>query len=309
MRLSKPQAVSTISMPDKDQRVTEGQRLWRQFGRDRTAILGAVVLSLIVLSVVVGPLFYPVSYSDLNLDQSMVSPGRAHPLGTNNLGQDQLARILWGGRVSLAVGVAAMLMSISVGTVVGMVSGFCGGLVDNALMRLTDLFLSLPRLPLLLLILYLFRDTARRLAGPELSIFWLIVFVIGGLAWMPTARLVRAGFLSVKEQVFVQAARSLGAKPWRIVWRYILPNTIGPVLVAATLGVGDAIITESTLSFLGISFPPDVPTWGRMLLDAQNYMSSAPHLVIFPGLALFLTVLSVNYIGDGLRDAFDVRSS
>ncbi len=309
MRLSKPQPVSTIAPPDKDQRVTESQRLWRQFGRDRTAILGAVVLSFIVLGVVVGPLFYGVSYSDLNLDQSMVSPGSAHPLGTNNLGQDQLARVLWGGRVSLAVGVAAMLMSISVGTVVGMVSGFCGGLVDNALMRLTDLFLSLPRLPLLLLILYLFRDMARRLAGPELGIFWLIVLVIGGLAWMPTARLVRAGFLSVKEQVFVQAARSLGAKPWRIVWRHILPNTIGPVLVAATLGVGDAIITESTLSFLGISFPPDVPTWGRMLLDAQNYVSSAPYLVIFPGLAIFLTVLSVNYIGDGLRDAFDVRSS
>lgn len=307
MRLSKQQTVST-ALPDKTPSVSESQRLWRQFGRDRTAILGAVVLSLIVLGVIVGPLLYAVSYSDLNFDQSMASPSRAHPLGTNNLGQDQLARILWGGRVSLAVGVAAMLMSISVGTVVGMVSGFCGGLVDNVLMRLTDLFLSLPRLPLLLLILYLFRDTARRLAGPELGIFWLIVLVIGGLAWMPTARLVRAGFLSVKEQVFVQAARSLGAKPGRIVWRHILPNVIGPVLVAATLGVGDAIITESTLSFLGISFPPDVPTWGRMLLDAQNYVSSAPHLVIFPGLAIFLTVLSVNYIGDGLRDAFDVRS-
>ena len=283
-------------------------RFWRQFSRDRAAIVGAVVLLLIVLSVVVGPLFYSVSYSELNYQQLMVSPSLDHPLGTNNLGQDQLARILWGGRVSLAVGVAAMLMSISVGTVVGMVSGFCGGLVDNALMRLTDLFLSLPRLPLLLLILYLFRDTARRWAGPELGIFLLIVFVIGGLAWMPTARLVRAGFLSVKEQVFVQAARSLGARPIRIVCRHILPNVIGPVLVAATLGVGDAIITESTLSFLGISFPPDVPTWGRMLLDAQNHISTAPYLVFFPGLAIFLTVLSANYVGDGLRDAFDVRT-
>ncbi|MGB3764997.1 MAG: ABC transporter permease [Phormidesmis sp.] len=309
MCLSQQQTVSTVALSDKNLSTTESQRLWRQFGRDRTAVLGALVLLLIVLSVVVGPFFYAVSYSELRLDQSMASPSWTHPLGTNNLGQDQLARILWGGRVSLAVGVAAMLMSISVGTVVGMVSGFCGGLVDNALMRLTDLFLSLPRLPLLLLILYLFRDPARRLAGPELGIFLLIVFVIGGLAWMPTARLVRAGFLSVKEQVFVQAARSLGAKPLRIVWRHILPNTIGPVLVAATLGVGDAIITESTLSFLGISFPPDVPTWGRMLLDAQNYISAAPHLVIFPGLAIFLTVLSVNYIGDGLRDAFDVRAS
>lgn len=286
----------------------ERSRFWRQFGRDRTAVFGAVVLLLIIASVVVGPFVYSSSYSDLNYEQLMAAPSLEHPLGTNNLGQDQLARILWGGRISLAVGVSAMLMSVSVGTAVGMVSGFCGGLVDNALMRLTDLFLSLPRLPLLLLILYLFRDTARRLAGPELGIFLLVVFVIGGLAWMPTARLVRAGFLSVKEQVFVQAARSLGAKPLRIVWRHILPNVIGPVLVAATLGVGDAIITESTLSFLGISFPPDVPTWGRMLLDAQNQISSAPFLVLFPGLAIFLTVLSVNYVGDGLRDAFDARA-
>lgn len=286
-----------------------GQRLWRQFRRDRTAILGAIFLSLITLAVIFGPYLYPVSYSQIVIAQAMAPPSWQHPLGTNNLGQDQLARLLWGGRISLAVGVAAMLMSISVGTVIGTISGFCGGFVDNALMRLTDLFLSLPRLPLLLLILYLFRDTARQIAGPELGIFWLIVFVIGALAWMPTARLVRAGFLSVKEQTFVQAVRSLGAKPLRIIWRHILPNVIGPVIVAATLGVGDAIITESTLSFLGISFPPDVPTWGRMLLDAQNHIQESPHLVIFPGLAIFLTVLSVNYIGDGLRDALDVRST
>ena len=302
MRLFNRKKVGAASKTDRQ------GRLWRQFSRDRAAIFGAVILLLIVLGVTIGPLFYSASYSELNYQQLMVPPSWEHPLGTNNLGQDQLARILWGGRVSLAVGVAAMLMSISVGTVVGMVSGFFGGIVDNALMRLTDLFLSLPRLPLLLLILYLFRDTARRWAGPELGIFWLIVFVIGGLAWMPTARLVRAGFLSVKEQVFVQAARSLGARPIRIIWRHILPNVIGPVLVAATLGVGDAIITESTLSFLGISFPPDVPTWGRMLLDAQNHISTAPYLVFFPGLAIFLTVLSANYVGDGLRDAFDART-
>ena len=148
----------------------------------------------------------------------------------------------------------------------------------------------------------------RNLVGPELGIFFLIILVIGGLTWMSTARLVRAGFLAVKERTFVQATQSLGAHPIRIVWRHILPNVIGPVIVAATLGVGNAIITESTLSFLGIGFPPDVPTWGRMLFDAQNYIVAAPHLVIFPGLAIFLTVLSVNYVGDGLRDALDTRS-
>ncbi len=272
------------------------------------AMLGALVLLLLIIAVAVGPLLYPISYSDIDFAQSTAPPSWQHPLGTNDLGQDQLARMLWGGRVSIAVGITAMLVSISLGTLVGTVAGYCGGAIDNILMRLTDLFLSLPQLPLLLLIIYLFRDSVRAFAGPEKGIFMLIILVIGGLTWMSTARLVRAGFLAVKEREFVQAARSLGAHPVRIIWRHILPNVIGPVIVAATLGVGNAIITESTLSFLGIGFPPDVPTWGRMLFDGQNYIASAPHLVIFPGLAIFLTVLSVNYVGDGLRDALDVRS-
>jgi peptide/nickel transport system permease protein len=271
-------------------------------------MIGTVVLLIFSLAVFIGPLVYSGSYSAIDFARATSAPSWQHLLGTNDLGQDQLARLLWGGRVSVAVGITAMLVSISLGTLVGMVAGFCGGIIDNILMRMTDLFLSLPQLPLLLLIIYLFRDPVRNLVGPEIGIFALIVLVIGGLTWMSTARLVRAGFLAVKEQAFVQAARSLGAHPVRIVWRHILPNVIGPVIVAATLGVGNAIITESTLSFLGIGFPPDVPTWGRMLFDAQNYVSSAPYLVIAPGLAIFLTVLSVNYLGDGLRDALDVRS-
>lgn len=272
------------------------------------AMLGALILLMMTIGVALGPLVYPLSYSDIDFAQSTAPLSWQHPLGTNDLGQDQLARMLWGGRVSIAVGITAMLVSISLGTLVGTLAGFCGGAIDNGLMRLTDLFLSLPQLPLLLLIIYLFRDSVRAIAGPERGIFILIILVIGGLTWMSTARLVRAGFLAVKEREFVQAARSLGAHPVRIVWRHILPNVIGPVIVAATLGVGNAIITESTLSFLGIGFPPDVPTWGRMLFDGQNYIASAPHLVIFPGLAIFLTVLSVNYVGDGLRDTLDVRS-
>lgn len=281
---------------------------WRQFKRDRMAMLGTFILLITIASVIIGPFIYPISYSDIDFARSTAPPSLQHPLGTNDLGQDQLARMLWGGRVSIAVGITAMLVSISLGTLIGTIAGFCGGFIDNLLMRLTDLFLSLPQLPLLLLIIYLFRDSVRDIAGPELGVFLLIILVIGGLTWMPTARLVRAGFLATKEKEFVQSARSLGAHPVRIVCRHILPNVIGPVIVAATLGVGNAIITESTLSFLGIGFPPDVPTWGRMLFDAQNYIASAPHLVIFPGLAIFLTVLSVNYVGDGLRDALDVRS-
>lgn len=305
------QAGSTLSGAKlaENKPVTSTQnRAWKSFKRDRMAIIGSITLLLLLTAVLIGPLLYSASYSEIDFARALNAPSWQHPLGTNDLGQDQLARLLWGGRISMAVGVTAMLVSISLGTLIGTLAGFCGGLIDNALMRLTDLFLSLPQLPLLLLIIYLFRDAMRQRVGPELGIFILIILVVGGLTWMSTARLVRAGFLATKERAFVQAAKSLGARPSRIVWRHILPNVIGPVIVAATLGVGNAIITESTLSFLGIGFPPDVPTWGRMLFDAQNYIATAPHLVIFPGLAIFLTVLSVNYVGDGLRDALDVRS-
>src|SRR5207302_3500278 len=164
-----------------------------------------------------------------------------------------------------------------------------------------------PALPLLLVLVYLFREQLKSVFGPELGIFLMIVFVIAILNWMPVARLVRAQFLSLKQKEFVEAARCIGDKDFRIIFKHIIPNVLSPVLVAATIGVGGAIITESTLSFLGLGFPSDVPTWGRLLFDAQNYLDLAPHLALFPGLAIFLTVLSVNYIGDGLRDALDPR--
>ena len=174
-------------------------------------------------------------------------------------------------------------------------------------MRITDLFLSLPALPLLLLIVYLFRDALKKALGPEAGVFVLIVAVIGGLRWMPVARLVRAQFLSLREKEFVEAARGLGAPPLRQVVRHILPNAMGPVIVAGSLDVAAAIIAESTLSFLGLGFPPDIPTWGRLLFDAKDNLDFAPHWALFPGTAIFLTVLAINYIGDGLRDALDPR--
>jgi peptide/nickel transport system permease protein len=201
-----------------------------------------------------------------------------------------------------------MMVAIFLGTFIGAISGFYGGFLDNLLMRLTDLFISLPQLPLLLLIIYLFREPMKAVAGPEVGIFLLIVIVVGGLNWMSVARLVRASFLSTRELDFVMAARSIGAKPQRLIWVHILPNVLSPIIVAATLAVGNAIITESTLSFLGLGFPPDIPTWGRMLYDAQNYLETAPYMALFPGLAIFLTVLCINYIGDGLRDALDPQS-
>jgi len=174
-------------------------------------------------------------------------------------------------------------------------------------MWLTDLFLSLPQLPLLLLIIYLFRDTLKALVGPEAGVFIMIVVVIGGFRWMPVARLVRAQFLSLREKEFVEAARALGASPARLILRHILPNALGPVIVAGTIDVAAAIIAESTLSFLGLGFPPDIPTWGRILYDAKDYLDVAAHWALFPGGALFLVVLSINYVGDGLRDALDPR--
>ncbi len=280
---------------------------WRRFRRHRLAIFGVAVLAVMVAAVLFGPLVYRVPIDEIDFKAKLQGPSWAHPLGTDDLGQDVLARMLYGGRISLAVGVAAMLIAISVGTAVGAVAGQMRGTMDHTLMRITDLFLSLPQLPLLLLIVYLFRDALKKALGPEAGVFILIVVVIGGLRWMPVARLVRAQFLSLREKEFVEAARSLGAAPLRQVIRHILPNAVGPVIVAGTIDVAAAIIAESSLSFLGLGFPPDIPTWGRILFDAKDNLDFAPHWAIFPGTAIFLTVLSINYIGDGLRDALDPR--
>jgi peptide/nickel transport system permease protein len=278
---------------------------WREFRRRRMALVGLVLLSLIVLGVLLGPLAYATPHDTIDFTVALQGPSQAHPFGTNDLGQDTLARLLYGGRISLAVGAAAMFVTIVLGTLVGAVAGYAGGLVDGFLMRLTDVFLALPQLPLLMLIIFLFREPVSDLAGPEAGIFLLIVLVIGGLNWMALARLVRASVLSLRAADFVVATEALGVPRRRILLRHILPNTLGPIIVAATLAVGAAILAESSLSFLGLGFPPDTPTWGRMLFDAQNAIEFAPWLAIVPGSAIFLSVLSINFIGDGLRDALD----
>jgi peptide/nickel transport system permease protein len=281
--------------------------LFRTFFKNHTAVLGLGILLAIILAILVGPVVWPVSGQTIDFARATLPPSWQHPFGTNDLGQDQLARILIGGRISLAIGFTAMLVAVTLGGLIGTLAGFYGHTVDVALMRLTDLFLSLPQLPLALLILYLFGNQARALIGPQSGVFVLIVLVIGGLNWMSVARLVRAGFLSTREQTFVKAVFALGAPSRRIIWRHIFPNVIGPVIVAATLSVGNAVLAEATLSFLGLGFPPDVPTWGRMLSTAQDYLETAPHIALFPGVFIFLTVLSINFIGDGLRDALDPR--
>ena len=281
--------------------------VWRRFRRHHLAVAGVVILALIVLAVVAGPYVWRIPINDIDFGARLAGPSLKHPLGTDDLGQDLLARMLYGGRISLPVGLAAMLIAVVVGTVVGAVSGISRGSVDAALMWLTDLFLSLPPVPMLLLIIYLFRDALRSVVGPEAGMFILIVLVVGGFRWMPVARLVRAQFLSLREKEFVEAARALGATTTRQVARHILPNSLGLVIVAATIDVAAAIIAESTLSFLGLGFPPDIPSWGRILYDAKDHLDFAPHWALFPGGAIFLTVLSISYIGDGLRDALDPR--
>ncbi len=280
---------------------------WRRFMRHRLALASLFVLLAIVVLVLFGPLVWKLAINDIDFSTKLQGPSLAHPMGTDDLGQDLFARMLYGGRISLAVGLMAMLMAITVGILIGSVAGISRGWVDTALMWLTDLFLSLPQLPLLLLLIYLFRDSLKAVFGPEIGVFFLIVLVIGGFRWMPVARLVRAQFFSLREKEFVEAARALGASVPRQIARHILPNALGPVIVAGTIDVAAAIIAESTLSFLGLGFPPDIPTWGRILFDSKDYLDIAAHWALFPGGAIFLTVLTINFIGDGLRDALDPR--
>lgn len=280
--------------------------VWVQFRKHRLAMAGVVVLTVLILGSFVGPLIYGKDPAYIDVVVSFSHPTREHPFGADNLGRDTLARVLAGGRVSIAVGVSAMLVAITVGTLVGGLAGYYPRL-DGPLMRLTDMFLALPLLPLLLVIILLFRDTLRAAFGPEMGIFFLIVSVIGILNWMPTARVVRAEVLTVKQQEFVTSAVCVGAGELRILMRHVFPNILSPVIVAATLGVANAILTESALSFLGLGFPSDFPTWGRLLFEGKDFLQLTPFLVLWPGLFISLTVLSSNFVGDGLRDALDPR--
>ena len=280
--------------------------VWHQFWRHKGALGGAAVFILIAVAVLFGSVIHGVDPQYLDYKAKNQGMSLAHPMGTDNLGRDMFARVLAGGRLSLAVGVAAMALSLSLGSGVGVLAGFFQRL-DGPLMRLTDLFLALPVLPLLLVSIMLFRDPLRSVLGPEVGLFVLIVAVIGITSWMQTARIVRGEVLAVKQREFVLAARSVGTRPHRIIVRHVLPNALSPITVSATLGIAQAIITESALSFLGLGFPSDFPTWGRLLYDGVPFLGLTPARVVWPGLAISLTVLSINYMGDGLRDAMDPR--
>jgi peptide/nickel transport system permease protein len=277
------------------------RRQWRlaleRFRAHRPAIAGVIILGTLAILSAAAPLVSPYDPEKTNLLLIYEGPSASHPMGTDSLGRDLATRILYGGRVSLSIGLLAVTVAITVGTIVGTLSGYYGGLIDSALMRFVDMMYSFPRLFLLILFGVFFK-------GMTLPV---IVTVLGLLSWMTTSRLVRASFLSLKNREFVEAARSIGARDRRIIVRHILPNALAPIIVAATLGVAGAIIAESTLSFLGLGIQPPTPSWGNMLKDAPSEMNIAPWTAIFPGLAIFLAVVSINFIGDGLRDALDPR--
>jgi peptide/nickel transport system permease protein len=316
---------------------------WRRFRRHKFAMVGMFIIFVFIVVVLTGPTYWRVNRDALDFVNTMSVPYfsipeenveycaqqaqmkadagidpatetfldpmcAVHPFGSDELGRDLFARALYGGRISLSVGFTAMLIAVTLGATIGAISGYFGGVIDEVLSFITNLFLSLPSLPLLLLTVYLFRDAVTARLGLEFGMFVIVVTMIGVLAWMSTARIVRASFISLKQKEFVEAAVCVGVSRPGIMFRHILPNALSPIIVAATLEVGSAIISESTLSFLGIGFPPDTPTWGRLVTDGSQYLQSSPHLSMIPAALIFFTVLSINFMGDGLRDALDPRS-
>jgi peptide/nickel transport system permease protein len=279
----------------------------RRFLRHRLAAASLVVLTLLTLSAALAPIIAPFDPDALSTTERLQGPSTRHWLGTDDLGRDIFSRVLYGGRISLLIGVAATAVSLLIGTVVGAVSGYFGGFIDSLLMRVVDIFLSFPSLFILIVLATVIRTNSvlRQFSGS----IWPIAIVIGGLSWMALARLVRATFLSLREKEFVESARAAGASNSRIMIRHILPGSLGPIIVQGTLLVAATIITESGLSYLGFGVQPPTATWGTLLQNAQGKMQQLPLFAIAPGLMIFLTVMSINYIGDGLRDAFDPHST
>lgn len=269
----------------------------RRLLRHRMAILGGVCLLIVAAAAIVGPLLLPGGWDEADLEHRFASPAWPHIMGTDDLGRDIFLRILDGGRVSLSVGLLATAVTMTLGVTMGTLAGYFGGLIDNLMMRFTDAILAIPSIFLLILLTSGFGHTAV-----------VIILAIGFTLWTDTARVVRSVVLSVREKEFVEAARAVGSGTPTIIVKHVLTNVLGPIMVAATLSVGIAIITESALSYLGLGIGPPIASWGSMLFSAQQFIWDAPFFALFPGTAILITVLSINFLGDGLRDAFDPRS-
>jgi len=273
-----------------------GRMVWRRFKQHKLAMFGLYFLVFMYLVAIFAPLIAPQSYRATDPSNRLKGVSREHLMGTDHLGRDVFSRVIWGSRVSLSVGFVAAGVAVLFGTVVGAVAGYFGGVVDNVLMRFTEVVMSFPTFFLLITIVSIV----------ERSIFN-IMLVIGITSWPGLARMVRAEFLSLREQEFVLAAKALGASDSRIIFRHILPNAMAPIIVSATLQIGGAILTESSLSFLGLGIPEPFPSWGSILNTGRTNLRQAPWITFFPGILIFLTVLAFNYVGDGLRDALDPR--
>ena len=285
------------------------QLIWLRFKRHKMAMVGAVLLILLILYTIVGAFFFTEAEGNLtDTKLRLLPPSSEHPFGTDVIGRDILARTIFGGQISLMIGLTAVVVQIIVGVLIGAISGYYGGWIESLLMRFTEGMFNIPSLPLLLVLSKMLSDKIPTLTlfGREFSgTVVVIIGVIGLTSWMSLARIVRANFLSLREQEFVTAAHCIGASNRSIIFEHILPNTMAPIIVAATLGVANAIISEAYVSFLGVGVMPPTATWGNMLNGAYNYIERAPWLWIFPGLLIVLTVLSINFVGDGLRDALD----
>lgn len=273
---------------------------WRQarkrFFRNKLAVFGLVVIILLITISILTPWIAPYDPAAIDLFNIQAPPSSDYWLGTDELGRDVLTRLMYGSRITLSVGIVAMVISVSVGSVMGAIAGYYGGVIDNIIMRFVDIMLSFPTLFLLIIMA----------AYVETTVFG-VMLIIGLTSWMTVARLVRGEFLSLKEKEFIEASRALGVGDLRTIFRHLLPNAVGPITVASTLGVGYAILYEAALSFLGVGIQPPTPSWGNMLSNAQADINTAPWLAIWPGLCIFLTVLCFNFVGDGLRDALDPK--
>jgi peptide/nickel transport system permease protein len=278
------------------------QKIWKRFRRHPGAVAGSIVLGILILSMLLAPLS-PYEPNKSEVSQRLQPPSWQHPMGTDGLGRDLLTRVLYGGRISLTVGILVVGITLTIGVSVGAAAGYFGGILESVLMRITDAALTLPAFLVLILLSAILREVEFPLLQKNSVLT--IALVIGLLSWMTFARLVRAAILTIREMDFVTASRSLGMQPFQIIVKHILPNAIGPIIVEATLELGFAIIEESGLSFLGFGIQPPTASWGNLLSNAQENLIRYPWLAIFPGIMIFLAIISVNYIGDGLRDAFD----
>ncbi len=284
-------------VPAESESLSYIQSVWRRFRRHRLAMFGGAMVLALVLLALAAPWILSYKFDDIDLMHRFSPPSATHWFGTDDLGHDELTRVIYGGRVSLLIGFASAISSAIIGMAIGAVAGYYGGLLDNVLMRFTDIMFAIPTLPLLFVL-------SRILGGSVLSI--IVVLVLMG--WMTAARLVRGSILSLKQREFIEASRAVGAGNARIIIRHLLPNALAPVVVASTLMMGQNIITESSLSYLGLGVMPPTPTWGNMLSNSQEFIWRAPWLAIYPGLFILMTVLGFNFLGDGLRDALDPKS-